>query len=247
MKYYKVLLALVSLILVGLPGRLDGFQDPTDIRLMEIPLDLEKVPLTRALSSIAVRANKEFLVFGVEEVVENGQEPLVSAHIDGSSTVREALTQVVASVPGYTFEVVAPHLIDVFPKDARSDPSDLLNVNVSKLELVNVAPSNFLNNPARFIPELKAALTKGVPQGCSIGPGLFDKAPVVTVHVASSTVRQDLNLVSEASIASAQNGGIAYGWIYQREKFPSKTFPAHIWRVHDVWQPDKLDSRRQLP
>lgn len=208
-----------------------------DARLDGIPIDFDQVPLTRVLDHIALRAGNSFVLFGVEVYTEDGQEPLITVHNEGGSTLREALTQVLATLPSYTFEAASPHLINVFPRAALTDTDDLLNLHVPNLSLTNVAPSNVLNNPSRFIPELKAALTKGVLQGCAIGPGLSDKAPGVDLQVSESTVRQVLNLVSEASIAAAQRGaGAAYGWSYLQEEFPSATLPAHVWSVLGIWR-----------
>jgi hypothetical protein len=203
-----------------------------------VPLTFDNAPLTSALGRIGVSLGEgEFVLFGVEVIVEDGQEPLVTARIPAGSPLNDALTQVVQAVPGYTFAAVSPHLVNVFPRIADSDPEDLLNLQVPKLELVGVSPSNFLSNPARFVPELKAALSRGRQAGCEIGPGLSDKAPGITISLRDLTLRQAMNRVSEASISSAQrNQGLAFGWVYLRETFPSAAHPADSWRVHDAWR-----------
>ena len=143
----------------------------------------------------------------------------------------------------YEFAAVAPHLVNVAPKQASRDPKDVMNLTVPSVDLTNVPPTDFLSNPARFIQQLKAAVTQGLSQGCAIGPGLSDKAPGITIHLPSSTVRQDLNLVSEFSIDSAIRGaGFASGWIYFRETSPSKVHPAHAWRATDVIGHDQLQQ-----
>jgi hypothetical protein len=133
----------------------------------------------------------------------------------------------------------------VFPRIADSDPDDLMNLQVPKLELVSVSPSNFLSNPARFVPELKAALSRGKQAGCEIGPGLSDKAPGIAISLRDLTLRQAMNRVSEASISSAQhNLGSAFGWVYLRETFPSAAHPADSWRVHDAWRGPRRTAQR---
>jgi hypothetical protein len=220
--------------------------NPLEVRLMGPSLHFDKAPLTKALSELFfrsgnpfVRSGNDFVVFGVEIVLEHGEEPLVSADISDGVTLGQALNQVLAGNPDYTFEVVGAHLINVFPRWAPNDPEDILNLRISAMDLSDVVPGDVLSNPAKFIPELKTALTKGVRQGCLIGPGLSSVAPTVTVHVKSSTLRQVLNTVSQASIEAAQNNhGAAYGWVYLHEKFPSESAKEHTWRVYDfIWEP----------
>lgn len=177
-------------------------------------------------------------MFGVEVETVNGDEPSVSARIEGGVTVREALMQIMAGLPGYSFDAVSSHLINVFPTKALSDSADLLNLRVADLHFVSIAPTNFLGNPAWFIPELKMPLTGG--RGCAIGPGLGDKSPGITADLDGRTVWEDLNLVSEISVRSAEKGqGSAYGWLYSHEKLPSATHPEHMWRVLSFWAPAK--------
>lgn len=215
-----------------------GAADLDQVQLKNIPLHFESVPLTNVLGRIGVSVKDGFVLFGVEVTVQRGQEPLVTADITGGATLRKALTTVVQAIPGYRFEAVAPHLINVLPIGAENDGDDLLNVQLSNFHLVNVSGGGFLGNPVRFLPELKAALTRAQQHGCEIGPGFSDKAPGITIQATRVTVRQALNLVSQASIASAEHGtGYAFGWVYLREEFPSDSNPANSWRVHDVWDP----------
>jgi hypothetical protein len=215
--------------------------DPTLIRLKKVPLDFQEIPLTQVLGKIGALADHDFVLFGLELLLENGQEPLVSVHIDSGASLRQALIQITQSVPGYDFEVAGPHLINIFPREARSDPDDLLNMRISGLHIENTSPSNFLSNPPRYIPELKAVIIHGNPHQCSIGPGLSDNAPGVTIQMGTSTIRQALNTVSELSISMAERTeGVAFGWLYSREKSPSPKAPEHAWRVFEVWQPPRI-------
>ena len=136
-------------------------------------------------------------MFGIEVATENGREPTIEAAIPGGSTLNEALTVVAMAAPGYKFVVVSPHLINFIPPGSENDPEDLLNLHLSKFRLDDVSPGNFIGNPARYLPELKAALAGGKPRGCEIGPGLSDKAPGITLSGNAVSLRQLLNLVSE--------------------------------------------------
>jgi hypothetical protein len=222
----------------------DATGDLAGVQLNDVPLNFENVPLTNALSQIGLSvARGGFVLFGVEVVLEDGQEPLVSARIPAGSTLSDALIQLMQAVPGYAFIAAGPHLVNVFPQDSIGNPDDLLNLRIPELKLPNVSPSNFLSNPARYVPELKVALNRGKHAGCEIGPGLSDKAPGITLSLSNPTLRQAMNRVSQASISSAQHDqGPAFGWVYLRERFPSGTHPADAWRIHDVWRTPKKAS-----
>lgn len=214
--------------------------NPLDIRLKAIPIDLKDVPLSKALEMIGISADNALVLFGTEITVKQGKEPSITVHIPAGVTIREALDRIVLEAPEYTFAVVAAHLINFFPKNASYDTRNLMNMHLSRLDLVDVAPSNFINHPERYIPELKAKLTQGVPQGCVIGPGLMDKAPSITLHLESSTLRDYFNFVSETSIALANDGkGSAFGWLYEYEESPSNVSPIHNWRVNGGWEQRK--------
>jgi hypothetical protein len=213
----------------------------TSVQLNDIPLNFENVPLTNALSQIGLSVvNGNVVLFGVEVILEDGREPLASVRIPAGSTLSDALIQLMQAVPGYTFIAVDPHFVNVFPRDATSDPDDLLNLPIPYLKLQNVSPSNFLSNPARYVPELKAALNRGKHAGCEIGPGLSDKGPGIALSLSKPTLREAMNRVSQASISLAQHEqGPAFGWVYLRERFPSAAHPANAWRVHDIWRAPK--------
>jgi len=241
--WYALRCALFLLLLtpVNQVNAADTAADIAKVHLTGVPLIFDNVPLTDALGRIGISIDGGgFVLFGVEVIAEDGQEPRISARIPAGSTLSDALTQVVQAVPDYTFTAIAPHLVNVLPRESVSDPNDLLDLQIPRFELRNVSPSNFLSNPARFIPELKAALSRGKHPGCEIGPGLSDKAPGITLSLGNSTLREAMNRVSAATISSAErNEGSAFGWVYQRERFPSATHPAEVWRVHGVWQAPK--------
>lgn len=229
----------------------DAYSQPTSDRFTPLTFqvngpdqDFVNIPLSRVLAEIAVRVDHDFVLFGVELATKHGLEPLVSIHIPEPAPLNDVLTEVLTQVPEYNFAVAGPHLINIFPKTAPEDSKDILNMKISGLDLQDVPATNFLSNPARFIPELKAALTEGRPKGCAIGPGLSDLTPGVTLQVRDTSLRNLLNSVSEASIAAAQNDrGAAHGWVYLHEQYPSKDEPEHVWRAYDfVWRPPKVRS-----
>lgn len=212
--------------------------DPLEVHLRDMPIDFQGALLSQALDHIAFLASSDFVLIGAEVETIDGREPLISVHIEGGKTVREALTELTAEVPEYSFEAVAPHLINVYPASAKNDPYDLLNVETAELHLRRVVLTNFLGNPARFIAELKAALSRGQAPGCAIGPGLADVGPEIDVDLKGGTVRDELNEASELSASLAEkNRARAYGWAYFRELLPSPAVPANQWRVLSSWNP----------
>jgi hypothetical protein len=235
-------LSLLLLVLANQSVAADTTGSLAGVQLSDVPLNFENLPLTNALSQIGLSvANGDVVLFGVEVVLEDGREPLASVRIPAGSTLSDALIQLMQAVPGYTFIAVDPHLVNVFPRDAISDPSDLLNLSIPYLKLQSVSPSNFLSNPARYVPELKIALNGVKHAGCEIGPGLSDKGPGIALSLSKPTLREAMNRVSQASISLAQRGqGPAFGWVYLRERFPSAAHPANSWRVHDIWQAPKI-------
>jgi hypothetical protein len=207
--------------------------DPLETKLVNIPEDLDHVPLAYALDRIGA-VTEDLVLFGVEVPLDHGDQPLISAHITGGVTVHEALNIIFAKLKGFTFVSAGPHLVNILPDGHNADPGDMLNVPVTHLHLVDTSPSNIFNNPARYIPALHAALHIG--EGCTIGPGLRDAAPGITITTQDTTLLGVLNLVSLKSIAAAEHHrGPAWGWVYLRERSPSDSPRAHKWEAHGGW------------
>jgi hypothetical protein len=217
-----------------------GPPDPLSIRTIDAPLQFEDAPLSRVIGTIGVCAEPDFVLISLEEEIEAGKEPLVSVTVPGGIDVREALTRVLAFVPSYSFEVVAPHLINVFSVPTRGKPNHLTNLPVAAVRLTNMDPSEFLLNATRYLPELREAVTGSRDQTFTIGPGLTSKRPGPDVDLNGFTVRDDLNLVSEVSIRSAERGeSPAFSWLYQHDSKPLNGSSAHTWRILAVWDPAK--------
>ena len=230
--------------------------DPLQIRLIDSPLQYNDMPLTAVIGRIGVYATGDFVLFGIEVETVNGQEPKVSVSIPAGSTVRRALMEVVASLPAYSFEAVRPHLVNVFPVAARNKPGHLNNLHAAAIRLSGVREEEFLSNPIRYIPELREAVTgvKVGREGSTTTSGLrADRSPDATgaglappdLELTGVTVRDNLNIVSAASIEGAEKGtDIAFGWVYSREMKSGGTGGGHSWRVHDLWDPSKRSIGR---
>jgi len=214
-----------------------------ETHLFPAPITFKHDPLSSALGKIGVGEAENFVLFGIEIEKQNGEEPKVEGEIPVGATLREALETVLGQVK-YTFEVVSPHLVNVYPIGAKSDPNDILNLQVKNLNLSNVSPSNFLSNPPRYVSSVADAVNRGKPKGCAIGLGLSDKRPGISLQASNVTLRQAMNLVSAKSIGEAIEGkSIAFGWLYFHDSSPKGGISADSWRVHDAWDPAKHMKR----
>ncbi len=181
-----------------------GLNDALETKLLPVVLDFRQTPLSVALDRVSVATGQDPVLFGAQVETQDGKEPLVSGMIDAGSDVKGALTMIMAAVPGYSFAPIGPHLINVAVSTYK--PDSPLDIKVPQLHIADVVPSNFLNNPARFIPELKLAMNGGTRRGCAIGPGIGDTGIGVRVDATDTTVRDLLNLVSTKSIDIALTG-----------------------------------------
>jgi hypothetical protein len=238
-------LAAVLLVASGLqPSGAQESADPLDVRLNGVPLDLRDVALSRALDYISVFTSSDFVLIGAEVETVDGKEPRVSVHISGSATVREALMELTAKMPEYSFEAVAPHMINVFPASTKNDPRDLLNLNAAELHVAHAVLTNFLGHPDRTIPELRTELASRRAPGCAMGVFPVDIGPEMDLSLKAGTVRDELNEASELSASLAEKGKArAYGWAYFHELLPSPTHPEHRWQVLTSWTPAQLRNR----
>jgi len=205
--------------------------DAFETKLLSVPADYDRVELQWVLGDIEGRA-RGLVLFGIEIPLDHGNQPLVSAHIPATVTVREALKIVFEKLPGYTFTSVAPHLITILPEGYTADPGDMLNLPVPSVDIVNVSPSTILNDMPHYIPALHAELFKG--QGCfGVSITVSDSAPGITVTAHDTTLLGVLNLVSLESVAAAgDHRGFAWGWAYLRERVAA---PSHTWRPFGRW------------
>ena len=99
-----------------------------------MPLVLERVPLSRALAEVAVQVRGGYVLFGAEIWLADGAEPSVSGNLPSGSRLSDALHQIFLEAPSYTFEVISRHLIDVYPVNAKHNPSDALNLQVGQFD-----------------------------------------------------------------------------------------------------------------
>lgn len=210
-----------------------GEPDPLGLPLFPVPIVRQNVPLTSALADIGVFVRNGYALFGVELRLKDGKEPTVNVNLKPGSTLGDGVRQVLQQAPGYTFEIVSEHLINIYPVGANQDPGDLLNLRVPRFDAVNAQPGDILTHPEMFIPELEARLVRrrpGEPSGVC-GTFLPGVGPA-TLHLRGVTVRQILNAVTKATEKfPAERPPL--GWICSFEA--DATMPAggkYSWSVH---------------
>ncbi|MFQ5664109.1 MAG: hypothetical protein ACE5HL_09770 [Terriglobia bacterium] len=131
------------------------------------------------------------------------------------STVGGILDDIVAQDPRYSYELVDSNAIHVFPRNAKTDPNDLLNVKVKHFE-VSAAPYDLLlKYPQYHIPELQVELIRRSKAGGVVGHmmGGVD-VPKVTLSLRDVTVRDVLNAIAQQTLEFAGSQHAATGWIY---------------------------------
>ena len=107
-------LALLLVAVVGFArGGLDERQRLLGLRLFPVPLVLQNVTVAKALGEIGAVVQHGYALFGMELRLSNGQEPTLSIDVPAGSTLGDALNQVLKQLPGYDYEIVSPHLIDI--------------------------------------------------------------------------------------------------------------------------------------
>jgi hypothetical protein len=229
--------SVVSVLILALALSLQaaaGEADLLGLPLFPVPLVRQNVPLTQALSDVGAYVRNGYVLFGVELRLKDGKEPTVNVNLKPGSTLGDALRQILQQAPGYTFEVVSEHLINIYPVGANQDPGDLLNLRVPRFDAVNAQLGDILTRPQEFIPELKARLVRrrpGEPGGYGLSV-LSSVGPTFTLHLRRVTVRQILNAVTKATEKfPAERSPL--GWACTFKADP--TLPAggvYTWDVH---------------
>lgn len=164
------------------------------------------------------------------EKVPSDEQVTFSIHRKNAS-VMDILNTLVAVDMRYSWErfrSMTPSLpileiINVFPKGAKQDPENLMNVKVSHLELKDVNPSEAIRRIYHLIPELRERYWKLVPPG-GIPREISPLSPprnrfFISLELHDVTVRDVLNEIA------LRSGGVC--WIYEASKSP----PRYTWRT----------------
>ena len=204
-------------------------ESPLNLSLSSAPITRNNVVLSQALGIVGAYVQGGYVLFGVELRAKDGKEPLVVLNLSAGSRLADGLQQIMGQIPGYKYEVISPHLINIYPTGAKEDPVDVLNTPVPEFDAVDVDPTQILSRPIDFIPELTDRLRPKTKRGFAgdwLGPV---NPPKVTLHLKNTTVRQILNATSEA-MEQLPPDSQPLGWAYIFQPDPS--LPAggkHSW------------------
>ena len=131
------------------------------------------------------------------------------------ATVVQVLDAIVNAHGSYTWEpyrsnipaITGVWIVNVFPRGAKKDQVNLMNIRVPSLELKEVEPSQVLHRPYDFISELAHRYWEftGGPHGFVNG-GTMSLDFLLTLRLEDKSVREVLN---EISIHSG------LGWLYE--------------------------------
>lgn len=231
--------------------RVNQTASPLELPLSPVPIARKEVPLATALSEAGTRVRNGYVLFGLEMRLKNGKLPVVNLNVHPGSTLGVVLAQISRQLPGYEFNVVSEHLINIHPARTVEAKDDPLNFHVTHFDVANEMPDSIISRPQDFIPELNQRLAAkrahAEPSGY-IGPGLRSVGPTVTLHLSNVTVREILNAVAEAT-GEFPPQYAPFGWVYSLE--PDPKLPGggkHTWGVlwsapHD-W---KQEAERAVP
>ncbi len=177
-------------------------------------LGANRQPFTEALKAGAMGMRSHFANFGIELAdADHPVQPTVLVSPPADGTLGAFLRDVFRQMPGYEYETVSEHMISVYPRGAKDDPNDLLNVKVPRFDVANAQAGPIMGFPDLFIPELHDKMfpvQPGRPQQITVYAGPVAVGPNVTLHLRNVTVREILN-----AVAVATEGDDPYGWIYR--------------------------------
>jgi hypothetical protein len=147
------------------------------------------------------------ILIGFEEVPHREGEKGKNISVElTDATVVEILDRLCEADPRYTYEVVSDALINVFPRGAKSDPNNLLNMIVRDFEVNEyMLPHNLIIRIGEWAPELREYLRlkaeeharkTGRPIGIA-GSILSGNAPLprISLKLQNMTVREILNAI----------------------------------------------------
>lgn len=133
-------------------------KSPLNLSLFPAPITRNNLALSQALGAIGAYVQEGYVLFGVELHTKDGNEHLVSVNLPPGSHLRDGLHQILVQVPGYEYEVVSEHMINIYPVGAKRNSTDILNTPVARFDAKSADPTQILTNPCEFIPELASRL-----------------------------------------------------------------------------------------
>jgi hypothetical protein len=195
-------------------------------------INLSKVSLRQALSEIDTQLlEPDYVIFGVELVPSEIGEPVVDLKTARGETVRDMLAQIMHQAPGYDYSAAGPHLINVYPVQWRSDPRNLMNVEVAKVDLKDRDVEDLLHIPWSFIPEIHERFFRVVPGQPATFVGEMMRAarsPKLSLKMEKATLREVFNQAAEVTSESPPPWS-RVGWLYEFRPQQTDPFRKNTW------------------
>ncbi|MBI1746220.1 MAG: hypothetical protein HYR55_06495 [Acidobacteria bacterium] len=181
--------------------------------------------------------------YGIQVCLErvplhNGEEETRISGQLSNVRVKDILEYLIHADPRYTYEIAECNIINIYPKNSKNNPEDLLNIKISEFEIRQYDLYNAITHIAQIAPELRAYLQKmlkpgGVP-GSNIRGEMDSLRPKFSLKLTNLTVRDILNKIAEQSslINSGNRDFPPIGWIYEfviDESSPLGGYPT--WRI----------------
>lgn len=197
------------------PGKLGVMQT-----LIEAPILTHRMKLTEAIMNGAKAMRRDYMVFGIELAPgDYPTEPMVIPTPPVDGTVGEYLRDILRQVPMYEYEAISEHMVTVYPRGAKEDPNDVLNLRVPRFDVDSARAGTILGFPALFIQELRSRISPKTPgqEQIIVFAGPVPPGPEVTLHLRDLTVRDILNAVSVATEhpQGSSDNDYPFGWIYR--------------------------------
>lgn len=216
----------IALILTSLAGQPRRSRQPILDTKIEL-IKLDQVGMEEALRELQGK-NKEQILIGFEEVphAKGQRQKPISIELSGL-TVRAILDKLVAADPRYTYEVAAGSVINVFPRRAKDNPTNLLNIRVSKFALHGkLIPQDVIRRIGEYAPELRDYMAKKALERAArtkIYPGRVGSIlsggmePQIDLEMQNVTVRDILNAITLYSVKLSQEhpNWFPIGWKYE--------------------------------
>ena len=71
----------------------------------------------------------------------------MNLNLPPDSHFEDGLRQIMTQIPGYEYELVSEHMINIYPIGAKRDSKDLLNTPVPQFDAISVDPTQILTSP----------------------------------------------------------------------------------------------------
>jgi hypothetical protein len=227
---YVLLLASVSGTGRQPPG--SPFQNSSIRDLKISAIRIFRADMDEALAALR-KQNMNEIMIGFEEIprVRGPQRKPITFEATGI-TLGEVLDRLVAADPRYTYEITKDAIINVYPRGAKMEATDLLNTRVSRFALHGKYHlSLVVRRIDRWVPELGAKIADaqmryrrkfglapyGVATVGSAWNAQYDFLPEVEFDFRNMPVREILNalVIHSAKIYNGSSNGFPISWKYE--------------------------------